>query len=263
VTDGRDEPGRGYRRFATLLALLLVVILVGLIALWFVAGRPYDPFVLSRSDNVRAKALSDAARAGPLTDAEFNESLALLKSPESIAQLMIICVLQLEAERDAGRREQIITALKALPPSTDANLQRAITTSLTRISEPVTRIPPGFGDYGPVHADSLKGKKSCWATGGSKARFVWEFDGDQFTIREDNGPIPDDALIAILGSRPPGEVKSITGKWALNDAERTMTLTNIKADGNGAFKDVTLRPFNTGVVRVNLNEKQYVFSPLR
>lgn len=263
MSGGLDAPGRGNRRFATLLVLLLVVVLIGLVTLWFAAGRPFDPFVLSRSDNVRAKALSDRARAGSLVDADFEESLGLLKSSEPIAQLMIVSVLELEAGRDAGRRERIIAALKALPPSSDPKLQQAIATSLKRVSEKSPHPPPGFGDYGPVHADSLMGKKSCWAAGGSRAKFVWEFDGDRFTIREDDGPIPDDALIAILGSKQADVVKTITGKWSLNDAERTMTLTGITADGKGEFKDVVLKPFNTGVVRVNLNEKQYVFSPLR
>src|SRR5471030_985745 len=85
VANERDEPGHGNRRFAVLLALVLVLVLIGLVALWFVAGRPYDPFVLSRSDNVRAKALADAARAGPLSDVEFNESLTLMKSGEEIS----------------------------------------------------------------------------------------------------------------------------------------------------------------------------------
>lgn len=135
MANGIDEPGKNDRRFAILLALLLVVALIGFVSLWFVAGRPYDPFVLSRADNVHAKELMVAARARPLTDAEFKESLALLKSGETIAQSWIIGVLQLEAERDANRREQIIAAMKSLPPSTDANVRKAAAMSLKRMTE--------------------------------------------------------------------------------------------------------------------------------
>ena len=134
MANGLDEPGQNNRRFAYLLAILLVVAL-GLIALWYMAGRPYDPFVLSRSDNVRAKALIDAARAGPLTDIEFDESLALVKSNESIARLMILPVLELESKRDLGRRERIIAVLKNLAPSSDPKVQQAVTASLKRMSE--------------------------------------------------------------------------------------------------------------------------------
>lgn len=265
MADGHEQPDRGNRSSASLFLLLLLFLLVGLVILWFAAGQPYGPFFHYKRDNVQAKALMDAARARPLTDVEFDETLPLMKSNELTAQLMIIGVLQLEAARDAERRERIIAALKVLPPSTNTTVQQNVALLLKRLSEKGTHLPLGFDDYGPVHADSLKGKKSCWVTGGSKARFTWEFDGDRFMIREEDGPIPDDALIAILGSRPSGEVKAITGLWSLNDAERTMTLMGIKADilgkGEGEFKEVILKPFNTGVVRINLNEKQYVFSP--
>ena len=111
------------------------------------------------------------------------------------------------------------------------------------------------GDYGPVSAEQLRGRHSVFATGTSGAKFVWEFTGDRFKVTGDAGPIPDDAIVTFLGERQPAEV--IEGRWAL--ADRVLTLTGITADGKGGYKDVTLRPFRTPVVRVDLAGTQYVF----
>ena len=115
------------------------------------------------------------------------------------------------------------------------------------------------GDYGPVTAEQLQGKHSCFATGTSGAKFAWDFDGDRFKITGDGAAIPEDALLTFLGRRQASEV--IEGRWRLVD--RTLILTEITADGKGDFKDVTLHPFRTPVVRVDLAGTQYVFRPLK
>jgi len=121
-------------------------------------------------------------------------------------------------------------------------------------SQPV----PTGGDYGPVPASRFRGKHVVFATGTSGDRFIWEFSGDRFKISGDDGPIPRDAVFAILGK---GQVaKAIDGRWTLD--EQGLTLSGITADGKDGYKSVTLRPFMTPVVRVDLNGTQYVFRGL-
>lgn len=130
----------------------------------------------------------------------------------------------------------------------------------TSCSEPAAPPPitPRVGsDYGPVSAKQLEDRHSVSAAGRPGARFVWEFHGDQFTVTGDGGPIPDDALVALLGGRQAADV--IEGRWVLSD--RVLVLSGITAGGRGGFKDVTLRPFRTPVLRMYLDGTQYVFTP--
>ena len=118
-------------------------------------------------------------------------------------------------------------------------------------------VAPG-GDYGPVTAEQLRGKHSVFATGTSGAKFIWEFAAGRFKVSGDGGPIPEDALFAVLGNRQ--VVKVIDGRWTLDD--QGLTLIGIRADGKDGYKNVILRPFRTPVVRVDLNGTQYVLRQL-
>lgn len=125
-------------------------------------------------------------------------------------------------------------------------------------SQPVPQPAPTGGDYGPVPASRFRGKHLVFATGTSGDKFIWEFSGDRFKISGDDGPIPGDAVFTILGK---GQVaKAIDGRWTVD--EQGLTLTGITADGKDGYKNVTLRPFQTPVVRVDLNGTQYVFRQL-
>jgi hypothetical protein len=131
-----------------------------------------------------------------------------------------------------------------------------ITFAVSSCSRP-TPVPIGSG-YGPVTAQQLQGAHSVVATGTSGAKFTWEFTADGFEISGGGGPIPEDALITILSQGQP--VEAISGQWALDD--QTLKLTQITADGKDEYENVTLRLFQTPVIRVDLNSRQYVFRPL-
>jgi hypothetical protein len=126
--------------------------------------------------------------------------------------------------------------------------------SCSRPAPPPPPAPVG-GDYGPVAAEQLRGRHSVVATGTSGARFVWEFTDDRFKVTGDGGTIPDDAVVTFLGGRQRAGL--IEGRWAL--ADRELTLSGITADGKAGYPDVTLRPFLTPVLRVDLAGTQYVF----
>jgi hypothetical protein len=107
----------------------------------------------------------------------------------------------------------------------------------------------------------LSGEHTCRGTSG--AVFTWVFSDDGFKISGGGKPIPQEVLYAILGND--AEAKVIEGKWTYVEANPNgaLTLSGIKADHKGGFKDVVLTPWNTGVVRITFGETQFTFAPKR
>ena len=128
-----SEPAPGNRPWLWLL-LLVAVIALGL-GVW--AWQTYDPFVMSRPAVKAATELVDTARQRPLTAEEFERALALVEHHEPVAQLSVIAVLQLEAERDPTRRDAAVTALQRCQKSSNAGVCGAAATVVTRLTAKV------------------------------------------------------------------------------------------------------------------------------
>jgi hypothetical protein len=116
--------------------------------------------------------------------------------------------------------------------------------------------PPGTG-YPPVSKERLLGGHNCWATGPKRADFRFTFDKERFEIQEQGKPIPKEVLEAVLGTgKTAGKIE---GRYDLSGD--TLILTEIRADGKAGFPDAKIHTFNTGVVRFDFGEVQYVLRP--
>ena len=109
----------------------------------------------------------------------------------------------------------------------------------------------------------LVGSHDCRATGGSDAKFRWDFRETDFTMTGDGGPIPPEVVAAVAGRKD--DVARIDGAWRLDG--RSLVLTGLKVSGKdgGATPapDATLAPFCTPVVRFEFGPTQYVLGPER
>lgn len=119
-----------------------LLLLFGLFALasvaaggWWLWDR-FDPFVLSRTDNVAAKVLIDAARQRALSGAEFAQAAGLLGSREGIARLQALAVLQVEAGRSPERRAQARDALEKRRESAGGDFRAALERAIERLGPP-------------------------------------------------------------------------------------------------------------------------------
>jgi hypothetical protein len=112
--------------------LLLLVAAIGLgVGVW--AWQKYDPFIGSRPAVKAARELVEVARKRPLTADEFEQALALAEHHEPLAQLSVIAVLQLEAERDPSRREAAAVALQRCMKSSDDGVCLAAAAAVARV----------------------------------------------------------------------------------------------------------------------------------
>ena len=125
-----QESPRIVRWSVWLLSLVLVVVLCA--AGWWL-WRKYDPFVLDRRNNREAMALAGVAQDRTLTDGEFRVALQLADCGEPIAQLAVMSVFKLEAEREPMRRTEILAALAKCSTSDNMNVAQAATTTAIRI----------------------------------------------------------------------------------------------------------------------------------
>src|SRR5262249_30262015 len=120
-----------------------------------------------------------------------------------------------------------------------------------------TKPAPGDGKYPPVDKEQLLGRHDCWATGSFRTDFHFQFLKDRFEIEAQGAPMPREVLDTLVGAGK--KAKKIQGRWELADG--TLRLTKIEADGYREFKDVNLKPVNTGVVRLDFGKTQYVLGP--
>jgi len=111
------------------------------------------------------------------------------------------------------------------------------------------------GDYGPVQTFQLLGKHVCEATGRTPPMFHWNFTDDTFEMLAADARLPPEVIKDVLGKER-DDVMKIEGKWRLDD--RLLKLSDLKADGQGGFPDVDLKPFRTPIVRIHFGERQYV-----
>ena len=66
----------------------------------------------------------------------------------------------------------------------------------------------------------------------------WTFTDKRFVLKAGAKPIPGDLLKAILG--PDHATSRIEGNWRLDDGNRVLVLSDLKADGKGDFRDARL-----------------------
>ena len=104
--------------------------------------------------------------------------------------------------------------------------------------------------YSAVVATDLEGRSSSHRTGLHNFDYCWSFDGDEFLIE---GPsIPEDLILEIVGESDVDD--KIQGSWQI-DAD-WITLTVDDADGRHISR---FKIFNTGVIRIQTKDAQYVF----
>ena len=113
-----DSERDGARRYALILGSLLIVSLGLLVLLAAPTAyrylRNHDPYVMDRADNAAAQRLVRTCTQEPrrpLTQEQFDLTLTLLRSSETIAQLSAISVVAVAVERDPTRREAALAAL--------------------------------------------------------------------------------------------------------------------------------------------------------
>lgn len=78
--------------------------------------------------------LVNAARRGPLSDADFAQALAYTDAPHPPTRYAAMAALQLEAERDPARRPAVVERLAALTADPDVGPTAA--TILGRLTAP-------------------------------------------------------------------------------------------------------------------------------
>jgi photosystem II stability/assembly factor-like uncharacterized protein len=123
------------------LRIVLIVMFAAMAVCGVVGGVvwwQFNPFVTAVPDVAESKRLLDAARGGPLTDAEFDRAVALLDAVSPLAGITTVGTLQLEAERDPARRERVIAALERVQQSGSAQMKQATGPVLARLKAPAT-----------------------------------------------------------------------------------------------------------------------------
>jgi hypothetical protein len=117
------------------------------------------------------------------------------------------------------------------------------------------------GEPTPATAKDLVGTHVCRATGGSDAKFRWQFGDAGFTISREGGPIPPEVLAAVAGTRD--EATRIDGNWRVDGRSLVLSGLRVHSDDRlvATAPDVTLAPFCTPVVRIEFGETQYVLGP--
>jgi len=131
MTDPDPQPRR-WPRVAGSLVGLAVGLLLAFVAWWL--WREYNPIINQIPAVREANALRDAARAGPLTDEEFERVVNVAGSGEPVAVLSTVAVLELEASRRPDRREKVTAVLTDLQQSRDASVRQSVAAALARIT---------------------------------------------------------------------------------------------------------------------------------
>ena len=119
------------------------------------------------------------------------------------------------------------------------------------------------GDPTPATAKDLLGTHICRATGGSDAKFRWEFGDAGFTISREGGPIPSEVVEAVAGTKD--DATRIDGDWKVDGPSLALSGLRVHSDDRlvAPAPDVTLAPFCTPVVRIEFGATQYVLGPAR
>lgn len=123
--DVAPTPAPRFVKLFVVLAVAAVAVLV-LLGLKVWVWDKYDPSVTDRPDVKEVMALVNARRTGgPLTDAQFQRGVELLRSDTDIAKLAAITLVQAEGEMTPARKEAAVAALDecantASPKVTDA-----------------------------------------------------------------------------------------------------------------------------------------------
>ena len=124
-------------------------------------------------------------------------------------------------------------------------------------------LAPVPGEPAAATRADLVGSHDCRATGGSDAKFRWDFRETDFTMTGDGGPIPPEVAAAVAGRKD--DVARIDGAWRLDG--RKLVLSGLRVRGAGDREepaaDATLAPFCTPVVRFEFGPTQYVLGPGR
>jgi hypothetical protein len=123
--------GRGVWLAAAALGLALTT------AVGWLLWRPAADRVYFHRHHPAAMTLAGAARAGPLTDAEFQRALDYLAAPTAAVRLAAMAIMPLEAARSPERKAVIVERLTALTADPEAGPSAART--LARLTAP----PPG------------------------------------------------------------------------------------------------------------------------
>lgn len=108
------------------------------------------------------------------------------------------------------------------------------------------------GGYAPVTSQVLLDRTFSHRTGGEKFDFTWTFEGTRFVVDGDH--IPPDLSVALLGTA--SEVNVIEGSWHIEDGQIEFA---VDTGEHNEERKSALRIFNTGVVRIETAEAQYVF----
>ena len=109
----------------------------------------------------------------------------------------------------------------------------------------------------PVSAADLIGTHMCTACGiHNDEKFEWTFTEDRFEIKATDAPIPGEVIETVLGEV--AAVSRIEGRWQCVDGD--VLLTDISAEADKEYPNVTVRPFLTPILRINFPEHQYVLS---
>jgi hypothetical protein len=126
---------------------------------------------------------------------------------------------------------------------------------------PGDSLAPVPGEPSAATRADLLGTHVCRATGGSDAKFRWDFREADFTMTGDGGAIPPEVVAAVAGRKD--ETTRIDGAWRLDGP--SLVLTGLRVRGAGdreeAAPDATLAPFCTPVVRFEFGPTQYVLGP--
>lgn len=108
-----------------------------------------------------------------------------------------------------------------------------------------------FGKPLPVSAKTLAGMTSSQRTGPQEYQFTWSFDAEKFKIT--GAKIPADLYKDILGGK--SDTTEIVGSWEIRRGNLFLRV----GKGDKAI-ECKMKIFNTGVVRIESSQAQYVFS---